>query len=146
MSENETPKKRRFEHWQVISLYLILYDIVAVNASYIVALLLRFDFRYSSIPETYLSAYIHFIPIYTVFSIAVFMLLRLYKSLWRYASFSELNRLIVSSFITFLFHTIFITVLFRRMPISYYIVGAILQFGAVSAVRFSYRFILLERS
>lgn len=146
MSENATPKKRRFEHWQVISLYLVLYDIVAVNASYIVALLLRFDFRYSSIPEKYLAAYIHFIPIYTVFCIIVFMLLRLYKSLWRYASFSELNRLIVSSFITFLFHTIFITVLFRRMPISYYIVGAILQFGAVSAVRFSYRFILLERS
>ena len=146
MSKIETPKKRRIEHWQVISLYLVLYDIVAVNAAYIVALLLRFDFRYSSIPETYLSAYVRFIPIYTVFCIIVFMLLRLYKSLWRYASFSELNRLIVSSFITFLFHTIFITVFFRRMPISYYIVGAILQFGAVSAVRFSYRFILLERS
>ena len=146
MSKIETPKKRRIEHWQVISLYLVLYDIVAVNAAYIVALLLRFDFRYSSIPETYLSAYVRFIPIYTVFCIIVFMLLRLYKSLWRYASFSELNRLIVSSFITFLFHTIFITVLFRRMPISYYIVGAILQFGAVSAVRFSYRYILLERS
>ena len=146
MSNTKMRKRRKFEHWQIISLYLIIYDIIAVNAAYIVALLLRFDFRYSSIPETYLSAYVRFIPIYTVFCIIVFMLLRLYKSLWRYASFSELNRLIVSSFITFLFHTIFITVFFRRMPISYYIVGAILQFGAVSAVRFSYRFILLERS
>lgn len=146
MTENEIPKKRRFEHWQVISLYLVLYDIIAVNASYFVALLLRFDFRYSAIPETYLSAYTRFIPLYTVFCIIVFMFLRLYKSLWRYASFSELNRLIVSSFITFLFHTVFVTLFFQRMPISYYIVGAILQFGSVSAVRFSYRFFLLERS
>ena len=28
MSENATPKKHRFEHWQVISLYLILYAFV----------------------------------------------------------------------------------------------------------------------
>ena len=146
MSENTTPKKRRFEHWQVISLYLILYDIVAVNAAYIVALLLRFDFRYSQIPEYYLGAFLHFAPIYTIFCIFVFSFLKLYNSLWRYASFAELNRIIISSGITFLFHTVFITAFFARMPISYYFIGAVLQFGAISAVRFSYRFILLEQN
>ena len=146
MSNTNMRKKRKFEHWQIISLYLVIYDVIAINAAYIVALLLRFDFRYSLIPGKFLAAYIHFLPIYTVFCIFIFASLRLYKSLWRYASFSELNRLIVSSFITFLFHTICITFFFERMPISYYLVGAILQFGAVAAVRFSYRFMLLERS
>lgn len=145
MSNTKMRRRRKFEHWQIIGLYLIIYDIIAVNAAYIVALLLRFDFLYSRIPERFLSAYMHFAPIYTVFCIFTFAVLRLYKSLWRYASFSELNRIIVSSFITFLFHTIFITVFFHRMPISYYLTGAILQFGAIAAVRFSYRFILLER-
>lgn len=138
--------KRKLEHWQVISLYLIIYDIIAVNAAYLVALLLRFDFRYSQIPEYYLGAFLHFAPIYTIFCIFVFSFLKLYNSLWRYASFSELNRIIISSGITFLFHTVFITVFFARMPISYYSIGAVLQFGAISAVRFSYRFILLERN
>ena len=145
MSNTKMRRRRKFEHWQIIGLYLIIYDIIAVNAAYIVALLLRFDFLYSRIPERFLSAYMHFAPIYTVFCIFTFAVLRLYKSLWRYASFSELNRIIISSFITFLFHTIFITVFFHRMPISYYLTGAILQFGAIAAVRFSYRFILLER-
>ena len=145
MSISKMRKRRKFEHWQIISLYLIIYDIIAVNAAYIVALLLRFDFLFSRIPEQYLDAYMHFTPVYTVFCIFTFAVLRLYKSLWRYASFSELNRIIVSSFITFLFHTVFITVFFMRMPISYYLTGAILQFGAIVAVRFSYRFILLER-
>ena len=144
MSNTKMRKRRKFEHWQIISLYLIIYDMIAVNAAYIVALLLRFDFLFSHIPERYLSSYIHFSPIYTVFCIFTFTVLRLYKSLWRYASFSELNRIIISSFATFLFHTVFITLFFTRMPISYYLTGAILQFGAIAAVRFSYRFILIE--
>ena len=146
MSDTEMRNKRKLEHWQIISLYLIIYDIVAVNAAYLVALLLRFDFRYSQIPEYYLGAFLHFAPIYTIFCIFVFSFLKLYNSLWRYASFAELNRIIISSGITFLFHTVFITAFFARMPISYYFIGAVLQFGAISAVRFSYRFILLERN
>ena len=42
---------RRFEHWQVIALYLIIYDIIAVNAAYFLALWFRVDCTYSRIPE-----------------------------------------------------------------------------------------------
>ena len=34
----------------------------------------------------------------------------------------------------------------RRMPITYYFIGTILQFILILIVRFAYRFILLERS
>lgn len=27
-------KKRKLEHWQVIALYLMIYDVIAVNAAY----------------------------------------------------------------------------------------------------------------
>ena len=47
--------------------------------------------------------------------------------------------------ITFVFQTIGITVVFQRMPMSYYIFGAILQFCLILGIRFSYRFILLLR-
>ena len=92
--------KNEFEHWKSISLMLGVYDFVAVNMAYFFGLWLRFDCRFSAIPPEYLTAWEHFIPIYSVFCIAVFWFLRLYRSLWRFASFSELIRVIASSVIT----------------------------------------------
>ncbi|MBQ1674821.1 MAG: polysaccharide biosynthesis protein, partial [Oscillospiraceae bacterium] len=87
----------------------------------------------------------HFAPIYTVACLVVFYFLKLYKSLWRFASYTELVRVVWSSVITALFHTAAITVIFGRMPISYYLMGALIQLVLVLGVRFSYRFILLLR-
>ena len=138
--------RRRIEHWQIIAFYLVIYDIAAVNLSYFGALWLRFDLRFSSIPEVYLSAFLKFAPFYTVFCILVFAALRLYNSLWRFASISELNRVLVATAGTTLFQIVGITVFVQRMPVSYYIFGAVLQAGMILVVRFSYRYITLERA
>ena len=98
------------------------------------------------IPEEYLNPYKGFIFIYAVICIIVFYNLRLYHSIWRFASYNELNRVTWSSIITAVLHTVIITVFFKRMPISYYVFGAMVQFILILGVRFSYRFILLERS
>ena len=117
-----------------------------MNLSYFGALWLRFDLRFSSIPEVYLSAFLKFAPFYTVFCILVFAALRLYNSLWRFASISELNRVLVATAGTTLFQIVGITVFVQRMPVSYYIFGAVLQSGMILVVRFSYRYITLERA
>lgn len=57
---------KKLEHWKVIAIYLIIYDVIAVNFSYFMALLVRFDFRYSSIPTDYFAAWRSFAPIYTM--------------------------------------------------------------------------------
>lgn len=139
-------KKKVLEHWKIIAFYLLAYDIIAINFSYFLGLWLRFDFHFSRIPEEYLSAFLKFAPLYTVFSVIVFYALRLYKSIWRFASFSELNRIAATSVITALFQLVGITLFVKRMPISYYLVGAMVQFFLIVAVRFAYRYILLERS
>ena len=36
---------KKLEHWKVIAIYLIIYDMIAVNFSYFMALLVRFDFH-----------------------------------------------------------------------------------------------------
>ena len=138
--------RRRLEHWQVIALYLMVYDAIAVNVAYLLALWVRFDCRYSSIPVDYLHGYMKFAPWYTVFSILVFWFLRLYNSVWRFASYSELVRIVVSSVITSVFHIIGITFGVIRMPVSYHIIGTGIQLLLIAGIRFSYRFILLERS
>ena len=147
-------KRFRLEHWHIVSLFLILYDIIAVTAAYFLALWLRFDCSFNAIPEAYMTAYLRFAPIYAVLCIAVFWRLRLYKSIWRFASFKELVRVSQATAVTCvlqLLGTVFFCTLAgdvdsHRMPISYYIFGVTIQFLLVLAVRFSYRFILLLRS
>lgn len=138
--------KNKVEHWQVVSIGLVVYDTIAVTLAFFLALWFRFDCRYTMIPSEYLSAYYKFLLIYVVFSIFVFWRMRLYNSIWRFASYSELLRTIVATGITFVFHCIGITVLFGRMPLSYYVFGIMIQFALTLGVRFSYRFVLLERS
>ena len=139
-------KRWRLEHWKVIACYLVLYDIVAVNFSYFFGLWLRFDLSYSRIPPEYLEAFLTFAPFYTAFVLVVFYVLRLYNSLWRFASFSELNRIFAATVLTTLFQFVGITFFIRRMPFSYYMTGCLLQFLLVAGVRFAYRYITLERA
>ncbi len=146
MSAKKEEKTIKIQHWKVIALYLMIYDIFAVNFSYFLGLWLRFDLRYSNIPENYLHAFLKFAPIYTIAVLVIFYFLRLYNSLWRFASFNELNRILAATVITTVIQVLGITVIFERMPISYYIVGAAGQFGLTTAVRFAYRYISMERT
>ena len=130
----------------MISLYLVIYDVIAVNAAYFLGLWFRFDCTYSAIPGEYLSAYLKFTPWYTVFSVFVFWMLRLYNSVWRFASYSELIRVGISTVLTFLFQAVGITLAIQQMPMSYYLFGTIIQFCLIVGIRFSYRFVLLERT
>ena len=144
-TEKNIQRPHRIEHWQWVAGLLMLYDILAVNLSYFLALFIRFDGAFSKIPLMYLMAYLEYIPINTVICIAVFIMLHMYKSIWRFASYSELWRTFFSTVITSCTHIIGITLLFRRMPVSYYLIGAVFQFIFMIFIRFSYRFVLLER-
>ena len=136
---------RHWRHWQSVTLILIAYDIVAVNAAYFLALWFRFDCTFSRIDRPYLTAWGQFVPFYTLFCVCIFWVLKLYKSIWRFASYTELLRIMLSSIVTGIFHAAAITLMIRRMPMSYYFLGFMFQFVLIVAVRFSYRFVLLLR-
>ena len=138
--------KNRMEHWQVVSIGLTVYDAIAMILAFFLALWFRFDCRYTMIPKEYLNFYFKFILIYAVISIFVFRKMRLYNSIWRFASYSELLRTVVATGITFVIHCVGMNVFFGKMPLSYYVFGIMIQFVLTLGVRFSYRFVLLERS
>lgn len=147
-AQSKPGKMRKFfgyEHWIGISVLLALYDAVVVSGSYFLALWFRFDCKFRSIPARYLDRWMKFTPIYIVFCLCIFYALRMYKSIWRFASYSELMRTALSSLITTAFHSIAITIIFGRMPLSYYFIGPIIQFVFVISIRFSYRLITLLR-
>lgn len=143
----EKPKKSKgFQHWQMIAILLALYDVVVSNGAYLFGLWVRFDFHFTQIPEDYLWSAVKFVPIYSVVVVVVFFSYYLYQSIWRFASYKELVRLFGANAVTFLAQVIGITLIFRQMPFAYYFFGLVIQFVMTTAVRFFYRFVLLERS
>ena len=137
--------KRKVEHWQVVRLLLMVYDFVAVIVSFGIALWLRFDCKVTSVEPQYLTTYTKTIIIYALFCLVVFWFLRLYKSIWRFASYSELLRVILATVVTGVIYTGSLLIFNLHMPISYYVIGITVQFIATLGIRFFYRFVLLLR-
>ena len=137
--------KRKFEHWQVVRLLLMVYDFAAVIVSFGIALWLRFDCKVTSVEPQYLTIYTKTIIIYALFCLVVFWFLRLYKSIWRFASYSELMRVILATVVTGVIYTGSLLVFNLHMPVSYYVIGITVQFIATLGIRFFYRFVLLLR-
>ena len=137
--------KRKFEHWQVVRLLLMVYYFAAVIVSFGIALWLRFDCKVTSVEPQYLTTYTKTIIIYALFYLVVFWFLRLYKSIWRFASYSELLRVILATVVTGVIYTGSLLVFNLHMPISYYVIGITVQFITTLGIRFFYRFVLLLR-
>ena len=144
--KDKKKEKSGIKHWEVIALYLIIYDIITINLSYFLGLWIRFDLHFSAIPYEYFYSYLKFTPIYCVIALIVYYFFGLYNSLWRFASFSELNRVILAWAVTTAIQIVGITVFVRRMPISYYIIGAFFQLFFTTVIRFAYRYITLLRT
>ena len=137
--------KRKFEHWQVVRLLLMVYDFAAVIVSFGIALWLRFDCKVTSVEPQYLTIYTKTIIVYALFCLVVFWFLRLYKSIWRFASYSELLRVILATVVTGVIYTGSLLVFNLHMPVSYYVIGITVQFITTLGIRFFYRFVLLLR-
>lgn len=145
----DTPvnKKIMYIRWVLLRLGLVLFDILAVNAAYYLALLVRFyvNFEFNVWAVKYVPAFCTFAPYYTVCSLVVFGFMGLYKSLWKYACLNDMNRIIGASVITCVIHIVGTLVFVMRMPISYYALGAAFQFVLITISRFSYRLLIIER-
>ena len=89
MSKSTTDTKKKLEHWELVTLLLMVYDFIAILVSYLSALWIRFDCRFDGIQKEYLQTYFRTIWIYAIFCIVVFWFLRLYKSIWRFASYTD---------------------------------------------------------
>ncbi len=144
-------------NWIARDLWILLLDIVAVNLAYYLAILVRFYMAGSIADQIkeyaqkyYLPTFLNFAPFYTVLCIAVFALFKLYGGMWRYAGINDMNRIIGASLVTTLIQVVGTSFIMPpstkgRMPIPYYLIGAVLQFGFISLIRFGYRILLVEK-
>ena len=125
---------------------LLVFDAVAIALAYFIALLVRFEFDYSAINPDYIHSYQVLIVPYILVSIASMWAFRLYHSVWTYASTTELMHLILAWLVAQLGMFAIFIITQIRMPISFWLMGAILGFCFTSALRFGYRFLRMIRT
>lgn len=147
MADSNMSKRYLYIRWFLLRFGLVVYDIFAVNFAYFLALLVRFyvNYEFNIWAVRYVPAFLQFAPWYTICCLTVFGFCGLYKSLWRYASLSDMNRILLSGAITCGIQIIGTLLFVMRMPLTYYVLGAAFQFLFVTISRFSYRFVLIEK-
>nr|WP_305118235.1 nucleoside-diphosphate sugar epimerase/dehydratase [uncultured Acetatifactor sp.] len=114
-------------------------DVMAVIASSFGAIFLRFEFSFKEIPKEYLERYERFLPYTIILTLFFFLIWKLYKSVWRYASATELINIAFATSCAALAQAILCIVMEWIMPRSYYVLYWFFLFGFTCVVRFSYR-------
>ena len=140
--ERESMKKMRIrgtKEWKEKAILVGTLDLVTILGSYFLALLLRFDFLFSSIDPSYVEGFLRSILPWAAVTIAVFYVCRLYHSIWSLASTAELLAILRAYLILLPVYWVLKVVLKLHMPRSYYVVGFIINFCMTTGMRFSYR-------
>ena len=141
--------KTKFNIWHIpVSriIILIILDMLAVVVASYGALYWRFDFSFDGQCMLYMEPATLLLPFDLFLTLIVFWLLKLYKSVWRYASTNELINITAACILCFFLQIILVAVLPIQMPRSYYPMYAFLLMIMVCATRFSYRIIRLFNS
>lgn len=122
-------------------LFLVVLDILIINTSSFVALWIRFDFSIGNIDTRYISELLKYLPINTIITLGIFWGLRLYHSLWKFASVDELMNIIFATTVSEVVQYIGMKLMHIVMPRSYFPLHLIFMSGLVLCSRFAYRFL-----
>jgi len=119
-------------------LLAFLHDVLAAGLAWCAAYWLRFNL---DIPEDYLREMLGQLPYILGVHLAIFWLLGLYRGLWRYASLSDLQRILVAVGIGALAVPALLTLLGygALVPRSVYVIAPLLLAGVMSGSRLAYR-------
>lgn len=138
---SDKQKRSMYLGWVAKRIVMIAYDIFVVNIAYYIALVIRFWVNNNFRPianNVYVPAYQQFAPYYTILAIIVFILFQLYSSRWKSAGLNDLNRILSANIVTAVIHIVGTVLFVKRMPITYYCIGAFIQFALIAASRFAY--------
>ncbi len=122
---------------------LILYDVICIIGASFLAILIRYEFSFDSIPDHFMTPVTTFLPINIAITIAIFYLFKLYDSLWAYAGEKEMQNLVMACTLSGVLNAIglqFFKSDTQPVPQSYYFLYTFLLITGIFVSRFSYRF------
>ena len=121
---------------------LLLIDILSICFTSFLALLSRFDFDLNAADlHLYLERLQHYIPWFVLISIVIYIPLKLYSSLWEFASIEELIHIILAVFIVCVAQLAAVLLDWIQLPVSFPMLNALFLIAFISITRFSYRFL-----
>ena len=129
-------KKIMSQKTQRIILFIIL-DVIVLTLCSFLSIGLRFDFN--TIPTIYIENIYTYLVLDMFILLAVFMINKLYLSMWTYASINELINIFIGCTLFEIIEFAYKLFLNISMPRSYFLIKIILLIMFVSAVRFAYR-------
>lgn len=139
--------KERVESFPQYKVLLIVLDIIFINLSSFLALWLRFNMKISDIELWYVDSIVSAALVNTVGTVLIFAVLKLYSSLWRFASIKELVYVIEGCIASILLNIFFYFFTYKPIFKSYFLLYGASLFLLTCVSRFSYRLVrLLYRS
>lgn len=115
---------------------LLIWDAMALLLSSYISLLLRFDSRIDSM---YLNYIRHIAIPLLICGILIFYVFKLYNSLWRFASVSELKNILIACIINSFVYACICILMKNNMPRSSYAIFFLVLIVLIGGSRFIYR-------
>lgn len=122
---------------------LLAADILLINLASFLAVFSRLDFSIADFSnEKMLEVLLKYAPWFTLLSLAVFVPMKLYTSLWEYASVDELIHIILAALLVCAVEMLGQLVgIIQGLPMSFPLLNALFLICFICVVRFSYRFL-----
>ena len=124
-------------------LCLIVVDIISIILSFFLSAFIAYD---GSMELSFLKYTYFFIPILLIGSLFFFIIMKLYDSLWSYASINELLNVIIASICSSILYCILCLLIPVHPPISTIFLYLLLLLVFIGGSRFGYRFVRLYAS
>ena len=116
-------------------------DCITIALSGFIALWVRFDFRSAHIEPQYVTEQLRILPEVLITFIAVYAVNKLYMSVWRFASVSEMTRIVRAYAIMIPVFWVEKQIFHFQLPRSVYLIAYVIDFLCCITIRFAYRFI-----
>ena len=123
--------------------FLMCYDMLAVFAASMMALMIRFDLNFNNVPSEYLNEVWRTLPYMMMITLIIFWGFRLYSSLWSYAGALEMMYVISACILDMI--AVAALILVRNwgdmfpVPRSFYILYGLFLLVLIMGCRYSYR-------
>lgn len=124
---------------------LVVVDSLCIVIAGFLALATRFEFIVTQIPQEHLDSLIKYIPFFVGITLIVFVLFRIYSSLWEYAGEHEVYNIAIACTVSGVLEYLIVMLTGGILPRTYYILRTIYLAIEITFSRVTYRTLRIKR-
>ena len=118
---------------------LLFLDLLLINLAYVLALYIRFEGIIDKQFLSYLPRYLNNAFYITIIKLGIFYYFKMYNTMWRYASITELYSIVTAIMVSNATVLSFLFIRQANLPRSIYILTTLIDMALIGGLRFSFR-------